>query len=155
MEAPKKPKSKLLRITLLTLGSIATALGFIGVFLPLLPTTPFLLLAAACFMRSSDKFYEKLIGNRILGSYILDYREKRGMRRRNKFVSIFLLWAAISYSIYAVEGTAIRLILVAIALAVTVHIITLKRILSEKKENIEQKVGEKSSDIYKTDDKNV
>ncbi len=155
MKAPKKPQSKVLRIALLTLGFVATALGFIGVFLPLLPTTPFLLLAAACFIRSSDKFYEKLISNRILGSYIRDYREKRGMRRRNKFVSIFLLWAAISYSIYVVEGTAIRLILVAIALAVTVHIITLKRILSEKKENKDSKIGEKPSDIYKTDDKNV
>lgn len=65
---------------LITIGFISVGLGTAGVFLPLLPTTPFLLLAAACFIRSSDRFYQWLIHNKWFGSYIQDYREHRALQ---------------------------------------------------------------------------
>ena len=64
---------------LMSLGVLATVVGLIGVVVPLVPTTPFLLLAAACFVRSSDTLYDRLIANRLLGGFIRDYREQRGV----------------------------------------------------------------------------
>ena len=100
-------------------------LGVVGAFLPVVPTTPFLLLAAACYARSSDRFYRGLMNNRILGSYIRNYREGRGMPLRAKATLIAFLWSAISFSILlAVSDTIIRITLIAIAIAVTFHIAT-------------------------------
>jgi len=59
---------------LMSLGVLAMVVGLIGVVVPLLPTTPFLLLAAACFVRSSDTLYDRLTTNRLLGGFIRDYR---------------------------------------------------------------------------------
>ena len=64
---------------LMSLGILATTVGLIGVVVPLLPTTPFLLLAAACFVRSSDTLYGRLTSNRLFGGFIRDYREQRGV----------------------------------------------------------------------------
>ena len=70
-------------------------LGVLGIFLPLLPTTVFLLLAAACYARSSERFYLKLVNSPWLGGYIRNQREGRGMRRRDKIVTLALLWIGI------------------------------------------------------------
>ena len=83
-----------------TIGCIALALGVIGIALPLLPTTPFLLLAAACFMRGSDRMYRWLTQNRVFGPYLLDYQERRGVTLRVKVVALTLLWASLLYSMY-------------------------------------------------------
>ena len=64
--------------TLILVGSLSIGLAFLGIFLPLLPTTPFLLLAAACYLRSSDRFYHWLIYHKWFGNYIRNYREGRG-----------------------------------------------------------------------------
>ena len=69
---------------LMSLGVLAMVVGLIGVVVPLLPTTPFLLLAAACFVRSSDTMYGWLISNRLFGGFIRDYREQRGVSRARK-----------------------------------------------------------------------
>ena len=69
-------------------GTISVGLGILGVFVPLLPTTPFLLLAAFCFARSSPRFYQQLIGNRWLGDYVQNYRDKRGLPLRIKCLAI-------------------------------------------------------------------
>ncbi len=99
------------------------ALGVIGIFLPLMPTTVFLLLAAACYARSSDRFYKKLIENRFLGPYIRNSREGRGMRRRDKTVTLLLLWVGIGVTIVWTAHTLwLRLLLLAIATGVTVHV---------------------------------
>lgn len=104
------------------------ALGVLGVFLPLLPTTPFLLLAAACYARSSEKLYDWLLGNRWFGRYIRDYREGKGIPLRRAAVAIALLWLTIGYTtIVAVSLWWVRLILVAIAGGVTVHLVRGRR----------------------------
>ena len=68
-----KVRNRLLKSVLISIGTLSVFLGFLGIFIPLLPTTPFLLLAAACYIRSSDRFYQWLIDNKWLGRYIRDY----------------------------------------------------------------------------------
>ena len=87
--------SRILKALLIAGGTLCVALGVIGIFLPLMPTTVFLLMAAACYARSSDKFYQKLINNRFLGEYIRNSREGRGMRRRDKAITLTMLWIGI------------------------------------------------------------
>jgi uncharacterized membrane protein YbaN (DUF454 family) len=113
---------------LIVAGTLSTGLGIIGVFVPILPTTPFLLLAAACYMRSSERFYRWLINSRIFGAYVRPYMEGRGIPVRIKIRTILLLWLTIGLSIaFGVQSTIIRILLICIAIGVTVHIVLIKR----------------------------
>ncbi len=108
-------------------GFLFVGLGVAGIFVPLLPTTPFLLLAAACFARSSERFYRWLLGNRWFGAYVRDYREGRGVPARVKIFSVALLWVVILLSAtFAVSNLVVRVILIAVAVGVTVHIVLIK-----------------------------
>ena len=112
---------------LMSLGILAMVVGLIGVVVPLLPTTPFLLLAAACFVRSSDTMYGWLISNRLFGGFIRDYREQRGVSARAKIMALALLWGVIGYTaLTAVDAAWLRVLLVAIAVAVTIHLLRLR-----------------------------
>lgn len=116
------------RRLLIGAGTLATGLGIIGVFIPILPTTPFLLLAAACYMRSSERSYQWLINNRIFGAYVRNYIEGRGMPIRIKVFTILLLWLAIGLSItFGVQNIVIRIVLICIAIGVTAHISLIKK----------------------------
>jgi uncharacterized membrane protein YbaN (DUF454 family) len=116
-----------LRYVLIAIGTISVALGFLGILLPVLPTTPFLLLAAACYIRSSRRFYCWLINNRFCGKYIQNYREKNGIPLKLKIFVISLLWITILASvIFVVDLFVIRILLVLIAVGVTVHISRIK-----------------------------
>jgi len=109
-------------------GTLSTGLGIIGIFIPILPTTPFLLLAAACYMRSSDRFYQWLINNRMFGAYVRNYIEGRGMPVKMKIFTILLLWLTIGLSIaFGVQNIAIRIVLICIAIGVTAHIGLIKK----------------------------
>jgi len=115
-----------MRAVLVACGTLCVALGVLGIFLPLMPTTVFLLLAAACYARSSDAFYQRLINHRYLGSYIRNHREGRGMKRRDKLVTLSLLWIGIGATmIWSVEAGWLRLLLLAIAAGVTTHVVRL------------------------------
>ena len=115
--------SRMMKALLVACGVLCVALGIIGIFLPLMPTTVFLLMAAACYARSSDRFYQKLINNRFLGEYIRNSREGRGMRRRDKVITLVLLWASIGVTmIWTAKTWWLRLLLLAIATGVTVHV---------------------------------
>jgi uncharacterized membrane protein YbaN (DUF454 family) len=108
-------------------GLICLGIGAVGVFVPLLPTTPFLLLAAACFLRSSERLYHWLMNHRIFGSYIRNYREHRAMSIPSKILVLALLWLTMSYAILSVvKILVVQLLLLFIAIAVTVHILALK-----------------------------
>ena len=118
---------KLRRQLLLVAGTISTAIGVLGIFVPILPTTPFLLLAAACYMRSSERFYRWLINNRLLGTYIRNYTEGRGMPLRTKFFTVLLLWIAIGISVcIGTQNLVVRIVLVLVAIGVTLHIIYIR-----------------------------
>jgi uncharacterized membrane protein YbaN (DUF454 family) len=116
------------RRLLIGAGTLSTGLGIIGIFVPILPTTPFLLLAAACYMRSSDRFYQWLISNRIFGAYVRDYIEGRGMPVKIKVFTILLLWLTIGISItFGVQNTVIRIVLICVAVGVTTHIVLIRK----------------------------
>lgn len=123
----RKKTSKLSRWALILAGSIFLALGILGIFLPLLPTTPFLLLAAACYFRSSERFYNWLINNKWLGNYIKDYREKKSIPIKIKVITLSILWLAIGYSVlFVVNIFLLKVILILIAVGVTIHILALR-----------------------------
>ena len=88
------------KIFLAILGCAALALGVVGIFVPLLPTTPFLLLAAALWVRSSPRLYEWLLAHRCFGEYIRNFRENRAIPMRAKVVSIALMWGTMLYCIF-------------------------------------------------------
>jgi uncharacterized protein len=125
----KKP----LRILLVVLGTLFVVLGVIGIVLPVLPTTPFLLLAAAFYARSSDKFLHWLLNNRWFGTYIRNYREGKGATLRHKITALVLLWGTIGYSaVFVVSLWWVRVILFAIATAVTIHLVRMPTYRPEK-----------------------
>jgi uncharacterized protein len=117
----------ILRPLLIVIGTLCVILGLIGIFLPILPTTPFLLLAAACYARSSDRFLHWLLNNRFFGVYIRNYREGRGMARSTKILTLTALWLTLGLSAaFATSALWLRLLLAIIGTGVTIHLLRLK-----------------------------
>ncbi len=105
-------------------GTVCVGLGVLGMFLPLMPTTVFLLMAAYCYSRSSDRFHNWLLSNRWFGSYIKNYKAKKGITIRQKVTTLITLWLSIGLSIWLLGGSLwSTLILAAVAIGVTVHIL--------------------------------
>jgi len=124
-----KTSKQLFKWILITAGTLFVGLGILGIFLPILPTTPFLLLAAACYARSSKRFYRWLINNKWIGAYIKNYREGKGVPLKIKVFTISLLWITILFSIFfIIQISWIKIILLIIAAGVTIHILTIKTI---------------------------
>ena len=120
-------KNKLVRLLWNAVGTFFLALGLIGIPLPLLPTTPFLLIAVACYLRGSTRMYNWMMINRYFGSYLKDYMEGNGLTLRTKIVAVLALWGVIAFSaVFATENAIIRVGLLAVALGVTIHLLTLK-----------------------------
>jgi endoglucanase len=119
---------------LLSVGVLSLGFGILGIFLPLLPTTPFLLLSAFCFMRSSQKFYSWLINHKYLGTYIINFQIHKSIPLRVKIVSISILWITIlTTAFFFVPLLSVKILLLAIAIAVSFHIAhykTLKKPIS-------------------------
>lgn len=108
------------------LGTLLLGIGILGVILPLLPATPFLLLASACYVRGSDRLHSWLMGNRVLGTYIRNFREKRGMPVRAKVVTLVILWGSLIYSGYRLDHAGIRTLLTVIGFGVSAIILRIK-----------------------------
>ena len=85
---------------LILFGSIFLGLGFVGIIVPGLPTTPFLLLAAGCYVKSSDRLYSWLLDHKLFGKYIHNFRETRSISLRSKIISLIIMWVMIGLSIY-------------------------------------------------------
>jgi len=118
-----------LRYVLVWAGFVCVGLGVAGVFVPLLPTTPFLLLAAACFARGSDRCHRWLMTNRWVGSYVRNYMEHRATTVATKVGSIMMLWCFLSLAaVFFTESWVIRSLLLLVAIGVTVHLVSLKTI---------------------------
>jgi hypothetical protein len=121
-----------LRLLLFAAGLLSLAFGIIGIFLPILPTTPFLLLSAAAFAKSSTRLHDWLLNHSWFGRYIRDYLKKRGIRLRVKILAIVSLWLSIGISVlFLVPLLAVKILLVAVAAGVTWHIASF-RTLSER-----------------------
>jgi len=123
----KIKKRKVVRVLLFIAGSISLFLGLIGIFLPILPTTPFLLLTAACYMRSSERMYNWLLNNRWFGEYIKNYQAGRGIPLKTKILAITVLWITIFTSaIFMINKIwFIPVILIIVAIGVSLHLIKL------------------------------
>lgn len=122
------------RTFLIAGGSLSVGLAVIGIFIPVLPTTPFLLLAAFCFARSSRRCYDWLMHNRWFGPYLRNYREGRGIPLRQKILAITLLWLAIGYAAaFVVPPLWGKILLAAIAAAVTWHLVTVRTYRPDQK----------------------
>ena len=86
---------------LFLIGLTMFGLGMIGVVVPGLPTTPFMILAAACFVKSSDRFYKLVINNKIFGKTVLDYRSGKGMPFRVKIIAWVMMWCFGLYAVFS------------------------------------------------------
>ena len=122
-----KTLNRFFKWILTTLGTVFLGLGILGILLPILPTTPFLLLAAACYARSSKRFYDWLLNNKWVGAYIKNYREDKGIPLKIKIFTISLLWITILFSVFFIIHISwVKIILIIIALGVTIHLLTIK-----------------------------
>jgi len=129
----KKKGQKVTRGLWFAAGLICLGLGAIGMVLPILPTTPFLLAAAACFCKSSRKMYDWLLNNKLFGEYIRNYKEGRGLPMRTKITALTVLWVTIAISSVFFLNRLLppqlvlpmQLVMVAVAVGVSIHILRL------------------------------
>lgn len=121
------------RFILASLGIISLSLGVLGIILPVLPTTPFLLLASYLFLKSSLRLHDWLIHHRILGSYIYNYITYRAIPKKTKVLGISVLWTTLSISIYLVSNPYVTAVLVLVGIGVTIHLLKMKTLTSKER----------------------
>lgn len=128
----KQHDNVIARYFLICVGWVSVVLGVVGIFLPLLPTTPFMLLAAICFSKSSKRFHEWLLNQPHLGNYIRMYLEGKGITAKTKVVTLIFLWLTIgSSATFFVEPVYLKVMMVVIALAVTIHLLRMPTLKPE------------------------
>ena len=124
--------SRMLKGLLVVCGILCVALGIIDIFLPLMPTTVFLLLAAACFARGSERFHRRLVEHPILGPYIA---QGRGMTRRQKIIAIAVLWLSLGATMYwTAQAGWLRALLAVIGIGVTLHLVRVPMAVTVREE---------------------
>ncbi|TRO52970.1 DUF454 domain-containing protein [Candidatus Bathyarchaeota archaeon] len=129
----KEQGRKIVRTLWFIAGTICLVLGAIGIVLPILPTTPFLLAAAACYYKSSDRMHSWLLNNKWFGEYIRNYTEGKGLPMKTKIIALSLLWITIVFSIVFILQRLLpiqlvlpmQLIMIAVAVIVSIHILRL------------------------------
>ena len=124
------------RIILITTGFISLSIGIVGMFVPLLPTTPFLLLSAACFLRSSKTIYNWLIHHKLFSLYIKGYIKYKAISIKAKIFSLLLLWIVISITALIFNIIWLQILLFIIAVCVTIHILSLYTLTKEMVEDL-------------------
>ena len=118
---------KLEKKILIAFGTFFLGIGVIGIFVPLLPTTPFLLLSAACYALSSKRLYDRLMSNRYFGRHLKDYMGGKGISLKLKFIALSLFLMTIAYSvIFIIDNNFWRMTLLLIGAGVSVHILAIK-----------------------------
>ena len=123
---------KIKRYLFITAGITSLSVGIVGIFVPLLPTTPFLLLSAACFLRSSKSLYNWIINHKIFGKYIRNYLQFHAVVKNFKIISIIFLWLTIICSaVFFTNILLVRILLFLIAVGVTAHIVKLRTLTKE------------------------
>ncbi|MFR9524202.1 MAG: YbaN family protein [Rikenellaceae bacterium] len=115
-----------MKLLFIALGSLSLALGLLGIILPVLPTTPFLLLSATLYMHSSPRLYDWLLHHRFFGSYIRNYRENKVIPIKVKIIAMITLWSTILFSIFTIgpDRLYIQLLLLVVAIGVSWHILS-------------------------------
>jgi uncharacterized membrane protein YbaN (DUF454 family) len=119
-------KNRLVRSLFFIAGTITLVLGAVGVVLPILPTTPFLLISLACYLKSSERMTHWMLNNKYFGTYIRNYKEGKGIPMKTKLFAISILWITIAFSaIVLVPIFVVQIILIIVATTVTVHLVRL------------------------------
>ncbi|MER1966413.1 YbaN family protein [Castellaniella sp. GW247-6E4] len=113
----------MIRVLFNVLGTLSLGLGLLGIFLPLLPTTPFLLLAAFCYLHGSPRMHHWLLSHRILGPYIRDFQAGRGIPLRSKLIALALMWPSLAWSAWVMPVPWARWLLLIPGIGVTVYLI--------------------------------
>jgi len=121
---------------MIILGTLSLVTGAIGIFIPVLPTTPLLLLSAYFYMRGSRKHYDWLLNHRIFGMYIYNYINYRAVLLSTKIFSFILLWVSLVISIVLVEMQTIRVILILVGVSVSIHLYLLKTLSKKQMKEI-------------------
>jgi hypothetical protein len=140
--ALKLKKNRIVRALLIVAGTISLAFAIIGIAMPVLPTTPFLLLTVACYCRSSERLYNWLINNKWFGEYIRNYQEGRGIPLKTKIFALAVLWTTISVATFVIlpmyklplPNWTLQIAMFVIAIGVSIHILR----LPTYKKNLEQ-----------------
>ena len=123
------------KILYITIGIICIVLGAIGIVTPILPTTPFLLLATYLFAKSSPKMHELLLKNKVFGKYLSNYFEGKPIPLKQKIYSILFLWLGLGSTFYFADLPRwVFILLIFIGVAVTMHIATLGKFKRDKKQ---------------------
>ncbi|HAP32279.1 MAG TPA: DUF454 domain-containing protein [Firmicutes bacterium] len=117
---------------LIGLGSLFLFLGVVGIFIPVLPTTPFLLLSAWCYLRSSDRLYQWLIHHKIFGFYIYNYIMYRSVLLSTKIFALVFLWFTLIFSIFLVDDWRLRVFLILVGIGVSIHLYILKTLKKDQ-----------------------
>lgn len=125
-----------MKIILNVIGGLAVLLAVLGIFLPLLPTTPFLLLASACFMRGSERLHRWLLNNPLFGEYLRNIEGKKGIPLRAKVVTLVLLWASLGFSIVTVAARPVQGVLLLIGIAVSAWILRMPTLLKRDEDPV-------------------
>ncbi|HEX9171764.1 MAG TPA: YbaN family protein [Telluria sp.] len=112
-----------MKIWLNIVGSIAVVLAVLGVFLPLLPTTPFLLLASACFARGSERMHRWLLSNKLFGQYLRNIEEGTDMPVKAKVMTLIILWVSLGLSAFKINSAAPAILLFCIGVGVTIYLV--------------------------------
>ena len=116
-----------MRIVLTALGLMSLCLGILGIFLPVLPTTPLLLLAAWLFLRGNRNMYEWLMNHPRLGNYIRNFTVHKSIPLHVKIISVTLIWITLlNCAVFVAEHWALRAFFVLLAVAITLHILSYK-----------------------------
>ncbi|MCI6574040.1 MAG: YbaN family protein [Actinomycetaceae bacterium] len=132
------------KLVMMALGFLFTGLAFLGVVLPVLPTTPFLLLAVFFFARSSERWHHYLLNHRIFGQYLTDYYNHE-MTISNKWRTLALMWIGMGICMWLLRGKLWLVILLAvIAIGVTIHLVSLRSVTPE--ESASRKLSPKDSE---------
>ena len=133
VETCKEQGRKVVRTLWFIAGTICVVLGAIGIVLPILPTTPFLLAAAACYYKSSERMHRWLLNNKWFGEYIRNYQEGKGLTKKTKITALSVLWVTIGIStvfflprlLPAILVLPLQLTMIAVAIAVSVYLLRL------------------------------
>lgn len=128
-------------------GSLAVALGMVGIFIPVLPTTPFFLLAVYCYLRSSKKLYLWILHHKVFGAYIYHYITFKAVSKRTKIGSMLFLWLGLAVSFFLINNWILRAILTLVGLSVSIHIMTLKTIEKTELETLTDVTKENKATI--------
>ena len=123
----------MIKFVLIILGTLSVGIGILGIIIPGLPATTFFLIAAACYVRSSEKLYNRLINHRITGKFIRDYQADKAITRNQKIISMSMMWISIlSSAIFFIDNLYLDLILIACGITGSFFILRIKTKLPAK-----------------------